>query len=170
MCTHTHTCLCVCTHTHTCACVCVCCVSVHTIHLSYPLLCIHPRTPAHASSHTSVHTCARIGGAAAHNGQRRIEPRPSASAAVARRGPKAAHTPCNTLTDAVFHALMFVLNADAWASTCEPNRGRRRRKVFARFGANACAPKRTRASARKDAHVGACVGQARIARSVHPCS
>jgi hypothetical protein len=45
---------------------------------------------------------------------RPIEDRPSASADVARRRPKAAHTWLKSLTDAVFHAPMFALNAYTW--------------------------------------------------------
>ena len=60
-----------------------------------------------------VRTRARIGGAAAHNRPRRIEPRPSASAIVRAAGPGAAHTEDKEVMDAVFHAPMFALNADA---------------------------------------------------------
>ncbi len=59
-----------------------------------------------------VRTRARIGGAAAHNRPRRIEARPSASAIVRAAGPRAAHTACNVVTDAVFQPPMFALNAD----------------------------------------------------------
>jgi hypothetical protein len=55
----------------------------------------------------------RIGGAAAHNRPRRIEARPSASAIVRAAGPEAALTEANVVTDAVFHAPMSALNADA---------------------------------------------------------
>ena len=60
-----------------------------------------------------VRTRARIGGAAAHNRPRRTAARPSASAIVRAAGPGAAHTEDNVVTDAVFHAPMFALNADA---------------------------------------------------------
>ncbi len=53
------------------------------------------------------------GGAAAHNGPRRIEARPSASAIVRAAGPGAAHTWDNVVTEAVFHAPMLTLNTDA---------------------------------------------------------
>ncbi len=69
---------------------------------------------------TRVRRCARIGGAAAHNLQRRIEARPSASAVVRAAGPGAAHTWYNVVTDAVFHAPMFALKADAHANACAP--------------------------------------------------
>jgi hypothetical protein len=82
---------------------------------------------------TRVRTRARIewhfGGAAAHNGPRRIEARPGASAIVrAAWAGKAAHTPsvlhtyAPTMfdTDAVFHAPMFALNADADMNACAP--------------------------------------------------
>jgi hypothetical protein len=67
-----------------------------------------------------VRTRARNGGAAAHNGPRRIEARPSASAIVRAAGPEAAHTPFNVVTRAVFHAPMFALNADAETNACVP--------------------------------------------------
>jgi hypothetical protein len=65
---------------------------------------------------------ARIGGAAAHNGPRRIEARPSASAIVRAAGPGAAHTLHKFVTDAVFHAPMSALNAEVEpvANTCAP--------------------------------------------------
>ncbi len=62
---------------------------------------------------TRVRTRARIGGAAAHNRPRRSEARPSASAIVRAAGPGAAYTAVNVVTDAVFHAPMFALSADA---------------------------------------------------------
>ncbi len=67
-----------------------------------------------------MRTRARNGGAAAHNGPRRIEARPSASAIVRAAGPEAAHTPFNVVTRAVFHAPMFALNADAETNACVP--------------------------------------------------
>ncbi len=67
-----------------------------------------------------VRTRARIGGAAAHNRPRRTEARPSASAVLRAAGPRAAHTPCNVVTAAVFHAPMFALNADATKNACAP--------------------------------------------------
>jgi hypothetical protein len=67
--------------------------------------------PAQASACTCAH--ARIGGAAAHNRPRRTEARPSASAIVRAAGPGAAHTENKLDTDAVFHAPMLALKADA---------------------------------------------------------
>ncbi len=53
---------------------------IHITRLSYAQLYLHPGTPARARAHTSAHTQnARIGGAAAHNGPRRIDDPPSAS-------------------------------------------------------------------------------------------
>ncbi len=69
---------------------------------------------------TRVRTRARIGGAGAHNGPRRTEARPSASAIVRAAGPGAAHTWFNAVTDAVFHAPMSALNADAEENACAP--------------------------------------------------
>ncbi len=62
-----------------------------------------------------THTRARSGGAAAHNGPRRIDVPPSASRLPwrAARAGKAAHTAVKSVTRAVFHAPMFALNADA---------------------------------------------------------
>jgi hypothetical protein len=60
-----------------------------------------------------VRTRARIGGAATHNGPRRTEARPSASAIVRAAGTEAAHTSYNVVKAAVFHAPMFALKADA---------------------------------------------------------
>ncbi len=67
-----------------------------------------------------MRTRARIGGAAAHNGPRRIEARPSASAIVRAAGPGAAHTANKFDTDAVFHAPMLALKADAEPNACAP--------------------------------------------------
>jgi hypothetical protein len=67
-----------------------------------------------------VRTRAHIGGAAANNRPRRIEARPSASAMVRVAGPEAAHTKYNEVTDAVFHAPMLALNADAEPNACPP--------------------------------------------------
>jgi hypothetical protein len=69
---------------------------------------------------TRVRTRARIGGAGAHNRPRRTEARPSASAIVRAAGPEAAHTDCMFDTDAVFHAPMSALNADAPENACTP--------------------------------------------------
>jgi hypothetical protein len=82
-------------------------------------------TPNAPRKRLSACTCAHprgIGGAAEHNGPRRIEARPSASAIVRadRAGPEAAHTPFNEVTDAVFHAPMFALKANAAWNACVP--------------------------------------------------
>ncbi len=75
------------------------------------------RTCTHGPAQSEcLHVCAtrtRIGGAAAHNRPRRTEARPSASAVVRAAGQGAAHTKPMFDTDAVFHAPMFALNADA---------------------------------------------------------
>jgi hypothetical protein len=75
---------------------------------------------------TSLRTHTRIGSAAAHNGPRRIEPPQSASGtpAVAPAGWKRRDAWYNESTDAVFHAPMSALNADAEANACEPNHPR----------------------------------------------
>ncbi len=53
-------------------------------------------------------------------GPRRIEARPSASAIVRAAGTGAAHTELTLDTDAVFHAPMLALNADAPTNACAP--------------------------------------------------
>jgi hypothetical protein len=63
---------------------------------------------------------ARIGGAATHNRPHRTEARPSASAIVRAAGAEKAHTSRNVVTDAVFHAPMSALNADADWNACAP--------------------------------------------------
>jgi hypothetical protein len=62
-----------------------------------------------------THARERIGGPAAHNGLCRIDvPAERVPPAVARRrGGKAAHTWDKSVIDAVFHAPMSALNADA---------------------------------------------------------
>jgi hypothetical protein len=67
-------------------------------------------------THRRTHARARIGGAAAHNGPRRIErPAERVPPAVARRPGREGgfHTAYMFDTDAVFHAPMFALNAFA---------------------------------------------------------
>jgi hypothetical protein len=73
-----------------------------------------------------THTRARIGGAAVHNGPRRTDdpPRLSRLRWRAARAGKAAHTLANEVTDAVFHAPMFALNADISLNACEPSHTR----------------------------------------------
>ncbi len=53
-------------------------------------------------------------------GRAASKPRPSASAIVRAAGPGAAHTAYNEVTDAVFHAPMLALNADAEVNACAP--------------------------------------------------
>ncbi len=65
-----------------------------------------------------MRTRERIGGAAAHNGPRRTEARPSASAIVRAAGPGAAHTWDNVVTRAVFQSHILTLNAFADWNAC----------------------------------------------------
>ncbi len=51
-----------------------------------------------------------------------------------------AHTQDNVLTDAVFHAPMFALNANAPWNACKPSRTRSTPTEPACFGADTCAP------------------------------
>jgi hypothetical protein len=57
--------------------------------------------------------CARIGGAAAHNGRAASKTGRAHPPRWRAAGRKAAHTLDKEVTDAVFHAPMFPLNADA---------------------------------------------------------
>ncbi len=84
----------------------------------------------------------RIGGAAAHYRPRRIEARPSASAIVRAAGPEAPHTPDNVMIDAVFHAPMFALNADAEENACapKPHAVDADEQGLARFRVSGCRP------------------------------
>jgi hypothetical protein len=114
------------------------------------------------SAHT--HTRARIGGAVAHNGPRRIDdPAERVPPAVARRrAEKAAHTEDNVVTAAVFHAPMFALNADAYWNACAPSH-ERSAPTGTRSHGSARMPNRTRTRARaRTQHVRACVRRARI--------
>ncbi len=67
-----------------------------------------------------MRTRARIRNAAAHNRPCLIEARPSASAIVRAAGPGAVHTEDKLDTDAVFHAPMSALKADAEWNACVP--------------------------------------------------
>jgi hypothetical protein len=111
--------------------------------------------------------------ARAHRRSRRAQPpaphrrpdraRPAGGGTVPGR--KAAHTQCNVVTAAVFHAPMFALNADAEANACKPNHTRSTPTERARMCRRGCAGARshTRTRARTRAqHVGACVRRARI--------
>ena len=61
-----------------------------------------------------------IGGAAGLNGRACVDDRPSAVRRGARAGPEAAHTLDKSVTEAVFHAPMFALKADAEKNACAP--------------------------------------------------
>jgi hypothetical protein len=65
--------------------------------------------------HASCHATERVPPAMA---------RRQAKKAAHRQAEKAAHTLNNVVTDAVFHAPMFALNADAERNTCEPSHPR----------------------------------------------
>ncbi len=78
---------------------------------SYTFTCEHPHTqePIRVRTRARAHRpCLRA------QRPRRIDPRPSVSTAWRAAGPKAAHTWYNVVTDAVFHAPMFALKANAW--------------------------------------------------------
>ncbi len=75
------------------------------------------RTYTHGPAQSEcLHVCARAHASAVPprtTGRAAPQPRPSASAILRAAGPRAAHTKDNEVTDAVFHAPMFALNADA---------------------------------------------------------
>jgi hypothetical protein len=109
------------------------------------------------------HARARIGGAAAHNGPRKIDDPPSASRLrwCAAQAEKAAHTTSIFNTDAVFHAPMSALNAGAERKICEPSHPRST-PTGTRSHGSARMPNRTRTRARaRTQHVAACVRRAR---------
>jgi hypothetical protein len=87
-----------------------------------PCGCVGARSLTHKRAR-ATHTRARIGGPAAHNRPRRFDDPPSASHRQLRaaRAEKAAHTPDNVVTEAVFHAPMFALNVFADWNACKRN-------------------------------------------------
>jgi hypothetical protein len=98
-----------------------------------------------------------------------------ARSAAVRAGPGAAHTRYNVVTEAVFHAPMFALKADAELNACEP-RPRRSSAAAgsARMRWRGCgrAHAHTRARARPHARLGAYVahdrfGDTRVRRSAY---
>jgi hypothetical protein len=127
------------------------------------------RAPIRARTHSR----ARIRGAAAHNGPRRTDDPPSASRLRwrAARAGKAAHTPCNVVAAAVFHAPMFALNADAEMNACEPrppavDADGRRSHVSARMRGRPIAHARARARAHgRSTQARVCGGPATAIRS-----
>jgi hypothetical protein len=69
------------------------------------------------------------------------------------------------VTDAVFHAPMFALNADAEWNACEPSHPRSMPTERARMSRRGCEGAQSQARTRtltRTQHVGACVRQARI--------
>jgi hypothetical protein len=167
---HAHTHL---SHKYTCTDTYICimhtdiyvCMYIHTF--IYPVSATRSYTYTRGRPHmrvpTRLSTRARIGGAAAHNGPRRIDDPPSASRLRwrAARAQETAHTEDNEVTAAVFHAPMSALNADADQNACEPSQPRSTPTERARMCRRGCAHKHTRARARTQ-HVGACVRRARI--------
>ncbi len=144
---------------------------MHITRLCCAQLYLHTWTPAHARAHTSAHTQnARIGGAAAHNGPRRIDALPSASRLRwrAARAGEAAHTNSNEVTAAVFHAPMFALNAFADLNACAPSHPRSTPTERARMSRRGCvrAQSHTHTRAHTDAARGrVCGGPASAIRS-----
>ncbi len=84
----------------------------------------HGNASACACPHVSAHTRARASAVPPRTTARAASnTRPSASRPRwrAARAEKAAHTPPNSVTEAVSHAPMLALNADAPLNTCEPS-------------------------------------------------
>ncbi len=148
----------------------------HISRLCYAQLYPHPWAPAHARAHTSAHTRERASGApprttarAASNTRRA---RPSSGGAPPGAG-KAAHTCCNVVTDAVFHAPMFALNADAESNACAPEPPAvHRRREGARMCRRGCkrARSHTHTRARTDTARGRVCAAGWHRRSVRRCS
>ncbi len=106
------------THTHAHAYLYVY-IRMHVPNLPTTRPCLHPRPRVSECRHV----CARERASAVPlrtTGCAASTTRPSASTVVRAAGPGAAHTANNVVTDAVFHAPMFALNADAEANTCAP--------------------------------------------------
>ena len=85
------------------------CVHRRSIH-------IHPNMHGYirARAHTKT-SAAPLRATAAH-----ASATDRAQSAAVRAGPEAAHTENNVVTEAVFHAPMFALKADAEENACEP--------------------------------------------------
>ncbi len=74
----------------------------------HPYINSYMRTRAHASAAPPRATAAHASAT------------DRAQSAAVRAGPEAAHTLDNVVTEAVFHAPMFALKADAESKACEP--------------------------------------------------
>jgi hypothetical protein len=72
-----------------------------------------PKAPRKRVPCMWAHARSRIGGAVAQTGRAASKPDRARPAIVRAAGPGAAHTASNVVTDAVFHAPMFALNAFA---------------------------------------------------------
>jgi hypothetical protein len=142
---------------------------------TYTLILIATCARTSARAHTSAAPPSTTAAHASTTG-------PAQSTAV-HAGPEAAHTKDKPVTEAVFHAPMFALKADADWNTCEPRTrrsaaagsARTRQEVLARVGADAGAPTHTHERApacTNDARLGAYVahvrlGDTRVRRSAH---
>jgi hypothetical protein len=136
-------------------------------------------TNVHTRACACPHVCAQT-----HIGGRRRAQRPTphrtpaerVALALARRpgAEKAAHTEDNEVTDAVFHAPMSALNADAPLNACEPSHPRStptsRARMCRRERVGARSHTRTRTRARTDAARGRACAAGPHRRSVRPCS
>ncbi len=102
----------------------------------YILVCIYSIFPTHSYAYARGHSRKRVPIPACTHALTRASAEPPRTTAAphrrptervrrgVRRRPKAAHTLVKSLTDAVFHAPMFALNAFAASNACQPNRAR----------------------------------------------
>ena len=74
---------------------------------------IHPHTPFYTHSYMRMHARAHASAAPPRTTAAHASATDRAQSAAVRAGPKAAHTWDNVVTEAVFHAPMFALKADA---------------------------------------------------------
>jgi hypothetical protein len=100
-------------------------IRVHTSDLSYaqPYLRTSSPNPSECLQ-VCAHAREAHRGAAAHNGRAASKTGRAHPGRSRAAGPEAAHTAYNVVTDAVFHAPMFALNAHADKNACEPSNTR----------------------------------------------
>ncbi len=127
---------------------------------------IRPVFPARSYTHTRGHPCMRVPTRLctrrrAHRRRRRTQrPAPHRRPAervlpevARRRAGKAAHTAYNVVTDAVFHAPMFALNAFADSNACEPSHPRSTPTERARMCRRGCVCAQSHTHTHTDAYV-----------------
>ncbi len=145
--------------------------------LAYAQLYLRTWAPAHARAHTSARTHASAHWRPPPRTTARAAPmtrraRPARGGAPPGAG-KAAHTWDNEVIDAVFHAPMFALNADACENACAPTpHAVHSRREGARMCRRGCVRTRsqTRTRARTDTAHGRVCAAGWHRRSVRRCS